>query len=101
MSDPRICDAFDVIARYAQREGWIPIGWRDWRVGPWRIRVNGTKAARDGLAPFHALIEHDTYIGLMVIHPCGGTVGGWKDTEAEFIAAMKDALAQPSPEVRA
>ena len=52
----RISEAFDLIRQYAVREGWIPISWKDWCVGPWRIRVNGTREDR-GVPPYHALIE--------------------------------------------
>lgn len=95
MTEP-ISLAFDLIRRYAEREGWIPIGWREWTVGPWRITVNGTNQKRAGISPYHALIQHDEYVGLMLINPFGGTVGGWKDTENEFVAAMEAALAQPA-----
>ena len=86
-------EAFDLIRRYAVRAGWIPIGWRDFRVGPWRIRVNGTVQEREQVPPYHALIDHDTLVACLCIHPMGGSVGGWKDTEAEFIDAMKAELA--------
>jgi hypothetical protein len=94
MSTETISEAFDLIRQYAEREGWIPIGWRDWRVGPWRIRVNGTRQEREQAPPWHALIEHDTMVAFMCIHPMGGSVGGWKDTEADFINAMKAELEQ-------
>lgn len=86
-------EAFDLIRQYAEREDWIPIGWRDFQVGPWRIRVNGTPEERDHVPPYHAMIEHADIISFMCLNPFTGSVGGWKDTEDEFIAAMKEALA--------
>ena len=97
MSEQKISEAFELIRQYAVREGWVPIGWREWHVGPWRIRVNGTKDERDAVPPWHAVIEHDDVIALMVIHPMGGSVGGWKDTEAEFIVAMQQELGSLTP----
>ena len=94
MSEP-ISEAFDLIARYAEREGWIPIGWKDFRIGPWRIRVNGTQVEREHVRPCTALIEHQDIVALMVIHPFGGTVGGWQHTEADFIEAMRKELTSP------
>lgn len=85
--------AFDLIRRYAEREGWVPIGWREWHVGPWHIRVNGTAEPRGAIPPYHALIENETYVALLLIHPLGGTVGGWTGAEEEFIAAMERELA--------
>lgn len=51
-----ISEAFDLIAQYAKREGWIPIGFREWKVGPWAITVNGTRDARDGIPPSQLLL---------------------------------------------
>lgn len=92
--------AFSLIADYAIRQGWTPIGFRSFTVGPWTVTVNGTKTQRDGISPFHAHIAHDEIVALMVINPFGGSAGGWDRTEDEFIAAMQSALveAQPSPE---
>lgn len=84
--------AFDLIRQYAEREGWIPIGFRSWQVGPWLIKVNGTSDERAGIPPYHALIQHEQIIGLLLINPFGGTQGGWHDTEDEFIAAMQQEL---------
>lgn len=85
-------EAFDLIVQYAERERWIPIGWREWTVGPWRIQVNGTRQTRDGVPPFHAFVENQTYVGMMLLHARGGTVGGYENTEAEFIEAMRETL---------
>ena len=82
-------EAFDWIRQYAEREGWIPIGWRDFTVGSWRIRVNGTRVERDSIPPYHALIEHRGIVALLMVNPFGGSVGGWQDAEAEFCAAMR------------
>mgnify|MGYP001567339052 FL=1 len=72
----QICEAFDWIRQYAVREGWIPIRWKDFRIGPWRIRVNGTPTMCQDVPPWHALIEHEDIIALLLIHPMGGIVGG-------------------------
>jgi hypothetical protein len=92
MAEEQYCEVFDWIRQYAVREGWIPIGWRDFHVGPWRIRVNGTPEDRDGIPPYHALIDHDTIVALMLVNPFGGSVGGWQGAEAEFCAALQQAL---------
>lgn len=84
--------AFEVIRQYAVREGWQPIGWRTWHVGPWTITVNGTPQERDTIPPYHALIQHDAYLGLMLISPFGGLQAGWKNIEDEFIAALQREL---------
>lgn len=88
----RISLAFELIRRYAVREGWIPIGFRQWSVGPWDITVNGTAEERDALSPYHARIVHREILAIMIINPYGGGVGGWRETEADFIAAMEAAL---------
>lgn len=92
---PQFSEAFDWIRQYAVREGWVPIGWRDWMVGPWRIRVNGTATEQDHIPPYHALIEHQELVAILLIHPRGGTVGGWQDAELEFCQAMQHEL-QPA-----
>lgn len=99
--DAPISEAFDLIAQYAAQRGWMPIGWREWTVGPWKITVNGTHLPTNNIPAFHALVENEEYVALMLIHPFGGTVGGFKDTEANFIAAMQDAVRQfPGEAVR-
>lgn len=96
MTPQPIVEAFDLIRQYAERQRWIPIGWREWHVGEWRIRVNGTPESHDGVPPWHALIEHDTIIAMMLIHPYHGCMLGWKETEDEFVAAMKAELSRGS-----
>ena len=89
------CMAFSLIADYAIQQGWTPIRFRSFTVGPWKVTVNGTKTERDGLAPFHALVENtDIFAALMVINPFGGTAGGWEKTEDAFIEAMQSAIAK-------
>lgn len=88
--------AFDLIRRYAEREGWIPIGFRVWDVGPWHIVVNGTRDERDGVAPYHAHVANRDYIGIMVMSPLAGSVGGFQGTEDHFIRDMEAALVSPS-----
>ena len=95
-----ICEAFDLIRRYAKRKGWIPIGWREFTVGPWRVRVNGTREVRDAIQPYHALVEHQDIIAFMALNPFQGTIGGWKDTESDFIATMQAELGKPVAEAR-
>jgi hypothetical protein len=85
---------FDLIRQYAEREGWIPIGFRSWRVGAWTITVNGTAERTDDLDPYHARIVNEDYVAIMILHPYGGSVGGWKDTEDAFIADMRAELAK-------
>ncbi len=90
----RITQVFDLIGKYAIQRKWTPIGWREFKVGPWTITVNGTKQERDGLAPFHARIVHDSVVSIMVVHPYGGTVGGWMDAERNFINDMERELSR-------
>ena len=90
--DPPCTEAFDLICRYAEREHWLPIGWRDWCVGPWRIRVNGTAVDCENIPAWHVLIEHQHIVSFMLIHQTGGTVGGWAGTEEAFISDMKATL---------
>jgi len=87
--------AFDLIRRYAERQGWIPIGWKAFTVGPWTITVNGTPEERDHVPPYHARIDHQTIVAILLLHPYGGSVGGWQDAEATFIRDMEAALAEP------
>jgi hypothetical protein len=54
--------------------------------------VNGTRDERDGIPPYHALVEHDDVVALMLINPFVGTVGGWQHTERDFCEAMQAAL---------
>lgn len=91
--DPPITLAFDLIRRYAERHGWIPIGWRSFVVGPWTVTVNGTSLEDQGVPPYHALIEHRDIVALMLISPYGGAVGGWSQAEDLFIHDMEAALA--------
>lgn len=90
---PPITLAFDLIRRYAEKQKWIPIGWRNFTVGPWDITVNGTGEERDSIPPYHARVEHRDIVAIMLIHPFGGSVGGWRDAEKDFITAMEAALA--------
>ena len=87
----RISEAFDAIASYCLRHGWTPVGLRSFSVGPWDVTINGTRETVDNLRPFHASVVHRDLVGLMILYPYGGTVGGWGETEAQFIADMKAA----------
>lgn len=91
-TNPPISMAFELIRRYAEREGWIPIGWREFTVGPWRVRVNGTKEEREAIPPYHAAVEKPESIGIMLLHPYGGKAMGWQTMEDDFIHAMSEAL---------
>lgn len=93
MADQPISEAFDLIRQYAVREGWIPIGFRTFTVGPWTVTVNGTKDEREAVPPWHAKVAHGEIISIMLLHPFGGSAVGWCSTEDEFIADMKRTLA--------
>jgi len=85
-------EVFDLIRQYAVLRGWIPIGWKDFRVRDWRIRVNGTRQAREGVPPYHALIEHEYLLAVMICNPHRGNVAGWSETEWTFCRDMRAAL---------
>lgn len=85
-------EIFDLIARYAERQGWIPIGWREFPIGPWDVTVNGTTAERDHVPPYHARIVHRDIIAIMVLSPFGGSIGGWQGAEDAFIVAIQAEL---------
>lgn len=92
--DPPITLLFDLLARYAQRQGWIPIGYRRFDVGPWSVTVNGTPEVVGDVPPYHALIEHKDIVALILCSPFGGwVVGGWSGAEEDFIHALEAALA--------
>ncbi len=91
--DRPILLAFDLIRRYAEQRGWIPIGWRSFSVGPWTVTVNGTADPIAGVLPYHALIEHRDIVAMLLISPYAGSGGGRQDTEALFIHDMEAALA--------
>lgn len=91
-ADRRISVAFQLIADYALKQGWVPVGHRTFTVGDWSIRINGTPLEINGLEPYHALIENERIVAMMVISPFGGTVGGYQMTEDMFIDDMKKAV---------
>lgn len=85
-------EAFVLIRDYALSRGWAPMGFRSFTVGPWTVTVNGTEQAKDNIPPYHALVEHDTMMGwLMLIHPSGGRVGTGQHVEDAFITSMRAA----------
>lgn len=92
-----IVEAFDVIRRYAEHQGWIPIGFRTFEVGPWTVTVNGTKVMTDHVDPYHARIVHRDIVSIMIFSPFGGVVGGWSGAEDAFIADMNAALPRLGP----
>lgn len=91
MNEP-ISEIFVLIAEYAHRQGWIPIGWREFSIGPWDITVNGTKERRDDLDPYHARIVHRDIVAILILSPFGGGVGGWGGAEEALIKDLKSAL---------
>jgi hypothetical protein len=38
----QVLEVFDLIREYAERHDWLPIGWRTFTVGDWRVTVNGS-----------------------------------------------------------
>jgi hypothetical protein len=86
------CEAFSVIADYCLAQGWAPVGVRDFSVGAWDIRINGTPERRWGTAPFSANVVHRDVVAIMVLSPGGGTIGGWPGGEDQFIADMREAI---------
>ncbi len=86
---------FYLITRYAVQQGWIPIGWRAFQIGPWDITVNGTPHTRTNIPPYHALIAHREVVSFMLLSPFGGQVGGWSSAEDAFIRDLETALAAP------
>jgi len=93
----QVLEVFDLIREYAERHDWLPIGWRTFTVGDWRVTVNGTKEERDSIPPFHALVEHSRYVSLMLFSPFGGDSLGWSGAEVEFCTAMQTALGKEKP----
>lgn len=92
----RVAEAFELICRYAEREGWLPIGWRVWTVGDWEIRVNGTATMRDAVPPWHAAVTNTRYLGVMVVGVTDGVSGGYHGVEEDFIRDMRAALGDQS-----
>jgi hypothetical protein len=88
----KICEAMSLVADYALKKDWAPIGDRAFSVGDWDVRVNGTNKTVEGIPPFHAQAVNRRYMGMMIFNAFGGSSGGWKDTEREFIEAMKKAI---------
>lgn len=91
-TDGTILEAFDLIRQYAERRGWIPIGRREFVVGEWEIKVNGSKDPWEDVPPFHAHVHNRIYVGSLLLSPLSGLAVGYKGTEPEFIAAMKAAV---------
>ena len=91
-ADPPITIAMDLIARYAVLQGWVPIGYRSFTVGKWDITVNGTKNQVGLLPPWHAQVEHQDIVAILVFDAHGGTAGGWNGAEQLFLADMEAAI---------
>lgn len=85
---------FDLIRRYCEREGWIPVGWRVFTVGPWTITVNGTPAEHENVPPYHALIAHQDIVAFLLLNPFRGTVGGWSGAEDALIRDLEIAVGE-------
>jgi hypothetical protein len=83
-------EIFDWIIQLAQKHERIPVGFWDMtpKVG-WRIVVNGTTDERNGVPPWHALIEH---LGLpaALVSPAGGALIG--HDEDDVIAMLREAV---------
>ena len=85
------------VLEYCRRQGWVPVGWRSWDLGPWKITVNGTKAERDGVPPFHVLIERPEFLGLILIGPDGGNVVGLPPSAEDDVIRLVRASAEGRP----
>ena len=97
--DPPITLAMDLIRRYAERQGWIPIGYREFTVGDWDITVNGTGEDRDLIAPWHTRAVHREILAMLVFSAHGGSAVGWREAEEMFIRDLERALfVEPSAE---
>ena len=100
MSERPISEAFMAIADYATGQGWVPIGFRVFAVGPWDITVNGTQERYDDVDPYHARVVHRDIVAIMVLHPYGGGIGGWQEAEAQFITDLRDATPERLADAR-
>jgi len=86
-----IPEVYMAVAEYCHRQGWIPVGWRSWTLGPWTFTFNGTALEHKGVPAFHLLIEQPDLVGLMLIGPGGGAVVGLlKGSEEAVIAALNE-----------
>jgi hypothetical protein len=54
--------------------------------------VNGGSTEWQGVSPFHASVENTEYLAFMVLSAVGGNTAGYRETEAEFCAAMQAEL---------
>jgi len=81
-------------------QGWVPIGFRSFSVGPWDITVNGTSERRDDVSPWHARVVHRDIIAIMVLNPFGVSIGGWSGAEDAFIAEVRAAASRTPVKAR-
>ena len=88
-----IPEIFDWIIQLAEKHGRMPVGF--WDMSPkdgWRLVVNGTKDERDGVPPWHALVEHRG-LPVALVNPAGGGVIG--HDEDFVIAMLREAVGAP------
>lgn len=89
---PHICEAMSLVAEYAEKQGWIPIGFKTFTVGDWTVTVNGTRQIRDELPAFTAKAENTRVVGVLIFDAFGGRAGGYLNIEDDFCEAMKREL---------
>ena len=86
-----VLDAYVALVDYVRAQGWKPVGWRVFHVGPFEVTVNGTPRRTGGLNAYHVLAEHGEG-GMILMAPTDGTAIGREGIEAEFIAALRAAV---------
>lgn len=84
--------AMVLVAEYATKKNWLPIGDRSFTVGEFDVRVNGTPVEVDGIPPWHVRADHRLYMGMLLFSPAGGGAIGFQGTEDEFIETLKEAI---------
>lgn len=88
-----------LVAGYCERRGWIPVGRRQFDVGEWHVRINGSREPWDGLDQWHVLAENVRYLGMLLFSAHNGTVGGYRESEGAFRAALEADARMSSPPV--
>jgi hypothetical protein len=82
-----------LIADYCFARGWVPVGRRAFRVGPYTITVNGQAGEWQHIPAFHATVTRDDTLGVILVNPFRGSqAGGTRTFEDEAIAALREAL---------
>lgn len=80
------------LAEYCERQGWVPVGHRRFRIGKYAVRVNGAGTTWDGVPPYSALIEDPDTVSVMIVDPSGGSAAGLGALDAferDVIAAFE------------